>query len=304
MNPKDYNSIRSGCRSPRTGSSRRHPACSSRRGTCTSSREDGRKILDGTAGLWCSNAGHCRPKIVAAIREQAGELDYAPHVPDGSSRAVQGRGAAEGAACPPISTIAFFTNSGSEAVDTALKIALAYHRARGEGSRRWLIGRERGYHGANFGGMSVGGIPGNRKAFGNLLPDRRPSAAHAQSRAELVLPRPAGVGRASRGRARNAHRRAARRVQHRRGDRRADGRLGGRAGPAAGLSRASARDLRQARHPAHLRRGHHRLRPTRRAVRDETFRRGARHHLPRQGPHQRRGADGRGRGAQRHLRNA
>jgi beta-alanine--pyruvate transaminase len=130
--------------------------------------EDGRRILDGTAGLWCVNAGHCRPKIVEAIRQQAGELDYGPIFQMGhpgpfrvAERLKQ--------LMPADLDYSFFTNSGSESVDTALKIALAYHRARGEGSRRWLIGRERGYHGANFGGTSVGGIPGNRKVFGNLL---------------------------------------------------------------------------------------------------------------------------------------
>jgi beta-alanine--pyruvate transaminase len=130
--------------------------------------EDGRKILDGTAGLWCVNAGHCRPKIVEAIRKQAGELDYGPIFQMGHPGPFK---VAERLKklMPADLDYSFFTNSGSESVDTALKIALAYHRARGEGSRRWLIGRERGYHGANFGGTSVGGIPLNRKVFGNLL---------------------------------------------------------------------------------------------------------------------------------------
>jgi beta-alanine--pyruvate transaminase len=130
--------------------------------------EDGRKILDGTAGLWCVNAGHCRPKIVEAIRKQAGELDYGPIFQMGHPGPFK---VAERLKklMPADLDYSFFTNSGSESVDTALKIALAYHRARGEGSRRWLIGRERGYHGANFGGTSVGGIPTNRKVFGNLL---------------------------------------------------------------------------------------------------------------------------------------
>ncbi len=130
--------------------------------------EDGRRILDGTAALWCTNAGHCRPRITEAIRAQAGELDYAPPFQMGHPGPFK---VAERLKrlMPADLDYTFFTNSGSEAVDTALKIALAYHRARGESSRRWLIGRERGYHGANFGGISVGGIPGNRKAFGNLL---------------------------------------------------------------------------------------------------------------------------------------
>jgi len=131
--------------------------------------EDGRKILDGTAGLWCVNAGHCRPKITEAIRRQAGTLDYGPVFQLGHPGPFQ---VAERLKelLPGDLDYSFFTNSGSESVDTALKIALAYHRARGEGNRRWLIGRERGYHGAGFGGISVGGIPANRKAFGNLLP--------------------------------------------------------------------------------------------------------------------------------------
>ena len=131
--------------------------------------DDGREVLDGIAGLWCVNAGHGRKKIVEAIQQQAGVLDYAPPFQMGhplpfkvATRLKQ--------LLPGDLDHAFFTNSGSEAVDTALKIALAYHRARGEGQRRWLIGRERGYHGGNFGGVSVGGMPANRKAFGSLLP--------------------------------------------------------------------------------------------------------------------------------------
>ena len=130
--------------------------------------EDGRKVLDGTAGLWCTNAGHCRPKITEAIQRQAAELDYAPPFQMGHPGPFRVAERLK-SIMPGDLDHAFFTNSGSEAVDTALKIALAYHRARGEASRRVLVGRERGYHGANFGGISVGGIPGNRKAFGNLL---------------------------------------------------------------------------------------------------------------------------------------
>jgi beta-alanine--pyruvate transaminase len=129
---------------------------------------DGRKILDGTAGLWCVNAGHSRPSIVAAIRNQAAELDYAPPFQMGHPLAFEfARRLGE---LMPTHDRIFFSNSGSEAVDTALKIALAYHRARGEATRTRLIGRERGYHGVGFGGMSVGGIAGNRKAFGVMLP--------------------------------------------------------------------------------------------------------------------------------------
>ncbi len=131
--------------------------------------EDGRKVLDGTSGLWCVNAGHCRPRIVEAIRKQAGTMDYSPAFQMGHPGAFR---VAERVAklAPGDLERVFFTNSGSEAVDTALKIALAYHRARGEGNRNVLVGRERGYHGAGFGGISVGGMPANRKAFGSLLP--------------------------------------------------------------------------------------------------------------------------------------
>ena len=126
---------------------------------------DGRQILDGQAGLWCVNAGHCRPKIVAAVQQQVAEMDFAPTFQMGHPIAFE---FAERLAriAPERFSRVFFTNSGSESADTALKIALAYHRARGESQRFRLIGRERGYHGVNFGGMSVGGIPANRKAFG------------------------------------------------------------------------------------------------------------------------------------------
>jgi len=131
--------------------------------------EDGRKILDGTSGLWCVNAGHCRPKIVEAIQKQAAAMDYSPAFQMGHPGAFR---VAErvAALAPGDLNRVFYTNSGSEAVDTALKIALAYHRARGDGQRSVLVGRERGYHGAGFGGISVGGMPANRKAFGSLLP--------------------------------------------------------------------------------------------------------------------------------------
>jgi beta-alanine--pyruvate transaminase len=131
--------------------------------------EDGRRVLDGTSGLWCVNAGHCRPKIVEAIQKQAAAMDYSPAFQMGHPGAF--RVAARVAKLAPGDLDhVFYTNSGSEAVDTALKIALAYHRALGEGQRNVLIGRERGYHGAGFGGISVGGMPANRKAFGSLLP--------------------------------------------------------------------------------------------------------------------------------------
>ncbi|WP_416795518.1 aspartate aminotransferase family protein [Ciceribacter azotifigens] len=129
---------------------------------------DGRQVLDGTAGLWCVNAGHCRPQITEAIREQAGELDYAPAFQLGHPKAFELANRLVDIAPDGMSHV-FYTNSGSESVDTALKIALAYQRVKGEGTRTRLIGRERGYHGINFGGMSVGGIVGNRKMFGTLL---------------------------------------------------------------------------------------------------------------------------------------
>jgi beta-alanine--pyruvate transaminase len=129
---------------------------------------DGRQVLDGTAGLWCCNAGHCRPKITAAIAEQAAEMDYAPAFQMGHPKAFELANRLIGIAPEGMEHV-FYTNSGSESVDTALKIAIAYQRAKGEGSRTRLIGRERGYHGVNFGGISVGGIVNNRKFFGTLL---------------------------------------------------------------------------------------------------------------------------------------
>jgi beta-alanine--pyruvate transaminase len=131
---------------------------------------DGRRILDGIAGLWCCNAGHCHPKIVAAVREQVGRLDYAtafnlghPASFELAARLVE--------LAPGNLKHVFFVNSGSEAVDTALKIAIGYHRVRGEGQRTRFIGREKGYHGVGFGGISVGGIVSNRRMFSaSMLP--------------------------------------------------------------------------------------------------------------------------------------
>jgi beta-alanine--pyruvate transaminase len=129
---------------------------------------DGRRVLDGTAGLWCVNAGHGRREVADAVRDALLTLDYAPPFQMGHPLAFK---AAERlrALLPPGMDAVFFANSGSEAVDTALKIARAYHVARGEPERVWLIGRERGYHGVNFGGLSVGGIANNAAAFGPLL---------------------------------------------------------------------------------------------------------------------------------------
>ncbi|MEM9533881.1 MAG: aspartate aminotransferase family protein [Pseudomonadota bacterium] len=132
--------------------------------------DDGRQLYDLFSGLWTCGLGHCHPKIVAAVQKQVAELDYAisfqvtnPRAAELAERVVK--------LAPDGFSHCFFTNSGSESVDTALKIALGYHRARGEGHRTRLIGRERGYHGVNFGGMSVGGIVPNRTAFSaNLIP--------------------------------------------------------------------------------------------------------------------------------------
>lgn len=129
---------------------------------------DGRQILDGTAGLWCVNAGHSRREIAEAVKAQVLRLDFAPTFQMGHPNAFE-LATRLVALLPSDLNYVFFTNSGSEAVDTALKIALTYHRLRGEGSRQRLIGRERAYHGVNFGGLSVGGIGNNRKFFGNLL---------------------------------------------------------------------------------------------------------------------------------------
>ena len=131
--------------------------------------QDGRKVLDGIAGLWCCNAGHCHPKIVKAVQDQVATLDYATAFNMSHPKAFE---LAEKIAdmTPDGLDKIFFGNSGSEAVETALKVALAYHVANGEGQRTKFIGREKGYHGVNFGGISVGGITPNRKSFGPLLP--------------------------------------------------------------------------------------------------------------------------------------
>jgi len=130
--------------------------------------QGGRQVLDGTAGLWCSNAGHCRDEIVAAVQAQVGIMDFAPSFQMGhplsfelSARLIN--------MLPDGFGQVFFSNSGSESVDTALKIAIAYQRAIGQGTRTRLIGRSRGYHGVGFGGISVGGIVSNRKFFGPLI---------------------------------------------------------------------------------------------------------------------------------------
>ena len=129
---------------------------------------DGRDVLDGSAGLWCVNIGHGHPKVVEAVKAQTETLEYAPSFQFSQPLAFE---LAQKLAVitPDGMDRIFYTNSGSEAVDTALKIALAYHRIRGEGTRTRLIGRERGYHGVGFGGISVGGMVANRKFFGPLI---------------------------------------------------------------------------------------------------------------------------------------
>ena len=130
---------------------------------------DGREILDGTGGLWCCNAGHSRPRIVEAVQRQIATMDFAPTFQMGHPLPFVLAERLAAIAPEPLKHV-FFTKSGSEAVDTALKMALAYHRARGEGQRIRLIGREKGYHGVGFGGISVGGMVNNRKFYGPMLP--------------------------------------------------------------------------------------------------------------------------------------
>jgi beta-alanine--pyruvate transaminase len=132
-------------------------------------RDDaGNAILDGTAGLWCVPLGHGHPRIVSAVQKSVATLDYAPSFQLGHPTAFELAERLKAYTGNRFSNV-FYTGSGSEAVDSALKIALAYHRARGNATRTRLIGRERGYHGVGFGGMSVGGIGGNRKAFSSAL---------------------------------------------------------------------------------------------------------------------------------------
>ena len=149
--------------------------------------DDGRKVLDGVAGMWCVNAGHGRTRIAEAIKAQADRMDYATAFQFGHPGAFE-LSSRLTAILPGRLDHVFYCNSGSEAVDTALKIAIAYHRARGEATRTRLIGRERAYHGVGFGGISVGGIANNRRAFGTLLPgvDHLP---HTYNRAEMAYSR-------------------------------------------------------------------------------------------------------------------
>ncbi len=151
--------------------------------------ERGKKILDGVAGLWCCNAGHSHPKIVEAIREQAGKLDFAPSFNTAHSLAFQAANRLVNMLPDPLN-YAFFTNSGSESADTSMKIALGYHTARGEGGRRAFVSRTRGYHGVNIGGTAITGIAPNRKMFGHMmngvyhLPPTHDLARNAYSRGQ------------------------------------------------------------------------------------------------------------------------
>jgi beta-alanine--pyruvate transaminase len=129
---------------------------------------DGRQILDGTAGMWCVNAGHGNRRIVEAVQNQVAELDYSPAFQMGHPKAFELANRVAQLMPGDLDHV-FFTNSGSESVETALKIAIAYHRVSGQATRTRLIGRERGYHGVGFGGISVGGMVNNRRFFGSLL---------------------------------------------------------------------------------------------------------------------------------------
>ena len=248
-------------------------------------------MLDGLAGLWCSNAGHNRDPIVAAIREQAAELDYAAAFQFAHPKSFE-LASRIAALAPADLNRVFFCNSGSEAVDTALKIALAYHNVRGEGARTRLIGRERGYHGVGFGGISVGGIVNNRKFFGTLLTgvDHLP-ATYSREQQAFTKGEPEWGAHLADELERivalhGASTIAAVIVEP----------MAGSTGvlpPPKGYLAAAARDLRQARHPADLRRGDHRLRPARPRLRRRALRRDARPSVLRQGRHLRRRADGR-----------
>jgi hypothetical protein len=201
---------------------------------------DGRQILDGTAGLWCVNAGHCRESITSAIREQAGVMDYAPPFQMGHLLAFE-LAQQLVAMLPGDLDHVFFSNSGSEAVDTALKIALAYWQAKGEPERVRFVGRARGYHGVGFGGVGVGGIESNRRQFDAELPtDGRPSP-QARSRRQRVHARPAlRHARAARRRARG-DRSQPRRAHDRRGDRRTRRRIDRRSRSPSDTSSGCAR---------------------------------------------------------------
>jgi len=233
---------------------------------------DGRRIFDGLSGLWCTGLGHGRTEIADAVGRQAAQLDYSPAFQFGHPLSFELANRIVGHMPAGLNRV-FFTGSGSEAADTALKMARAYWRAKGQAGKTRLIGREKGYHGVNFGGISVGGMVGNRKTFGqgveaDHLPQRRgrPPAPYPAA-GRLVLPRPAAGRRTARcGAGRPAARpdRAARRLQHRGRDRGTVLGFGRGGDSAGGLPATPARHLHAEQHPADLRRGHHRIRPRRR----------------------------------------
>ena len=223
----------------------------------------GDKIIDASSGLFCVAAGHCRKEIADAVSRQLRELDFsAPFLRGHPKQFELATRVAE--LTPGDLNRIFFVNSGSEAIDTAMKVALAYHQARGQGGRNMFVSRERAYHGVNFGGVSLSGLVNNRRRFGPTLAGHRAHAAHALA----GEPVHAWRRRARRGPGGRpaAFRQSVRRGEHRRLLRRADRRLHRRARAAQGLSQAAARNLRPARHPAGVRRGDHRLRAHRRRL--------------------------------------
>ena len=253
----------SGCRSRRTAPSRSGRASSRVRRTCTTTRPRGARSSTRRRRCGAATPATTAPPIVAAIQRQAAELDFSPTFQFAHPLAFQLSSRLAELAPADLDHV-FFTNSGSEAADTALKIAIAYHNVRGAGlapapdrARARLSRRRLRRH--------LGRRHGQQPEILRLAHRRRrPSAGDLQPRASGLHQGRAGMGRPSRRRARG-HRRPARRLHHRRRHRRADGGLDRRAAAAERLSPAPARDLRQIRHPAHLRRGHHRLRPARRA---------------------------------------
>ena len=261
---------------------------------------DGRKIIDAASGMWCTNAGHGRTQISAAIAKQAETLDYAPPFQFGIPQAFELASRIADLAPAGLDHV-FFCNSGSEAADTALKIALAYHQIQGQGTRTRLIGRERGYHGVGFGGTSVGGIVNNRKMFGTLLAgvDHLPHTYDRDKQAFTKGEPEYGAHFADElERLVNLHGAstiAAVIVEPMAGS------TGVLPAPKGYLKRL--REITQ-KHGILLdfRRGHHRLWPARLRLRRRTLRRGAGHAHLRQGHHQWCGADGRRDGARHHPR--
>ena len=233
-------SIATGCRLPPTGNSRRRRAFSPRRRACTIPASMGAGSSDGTAGLWCVNAGHGPPTDRVRRRAPVADPGFCAVFPDGASDRLRFCRAAGGDRAPvvPMKKLdrVFFTGSGSESVDTALKIAVAYQRSIGQGTRTRLIGRERGYHGVGFGGISVGGLVNNRRVF-PLIPGTD-HLRHTHDPARNALhQRTAGAWRGVGRRSRKACRAAWRR-NHRGLHCRAGGWIDWRAGSAERLSRA------------------------------------------------------------------